>query len=206
MIALCWSSESQSRLMMMARTAGPDTSTLFAGRDLVPPAVGPTASSEAAASRPKRCFVGTTRELLRGVEHTVARIEHQGEGEPALRALSAALLELETLVVRDPGIKLAADDLFGAAVALVAGRRVGSGVVEIRRWRLLRDATVRLRALPWRSPATTLDCLGLLTSIRSSAPGNCCVPGPRRPNRSSRGGRFTTAPRTLGSTACLNAR
>src|SRR5215217_6128372 len=174
---------------MMARTAGPDTSTLLAGRDLVP-AVGAAEGSDPAANRSKRCFVGVTHKLLGCIEHTVARIEHQGEGEPALRALSAALLELETLVARNPVIKLAVNDLFEAAVALVAGRSVGAGVVDIRRWRLLRDATVRLRAraLPWRSPATMLDCLGLLTSIRSSAPDGCCVPGLRRLNRSSRGG------------------
>ena len=148
--------------MMMARTAGSDTSTLLAGRDREPAAVGPAEGSAPAAIRAKRCFVEATRELLRGVEHPVARIEHHGEGEPALRALSAALLELETLVARDPGIKLAADDLFGAAVALVAGRRVGSGVVEIRRWRLLRDATVRLRArVAVAQPSHDAGLLGL---------------------------------------------
>jgi len=124
--------------------------------------VGAAEGSDPAANRSKRCFVGVTHKLLGCIEHTVARIEHQGEGEPALRALSAALLELETLVARNPVIKLAVNDLFEAAVALVAGRSVGSGVVDIRRWRLLRDATVRLRArVAVAQPSLDAGLLGL---------------------------------------------
>jgi hypothetical protein len=40
---------------------------------------------------------------------------------------------------------MAAQDLYEAAAALVLDERAGLGVVDIRRWRLLKEADRRLR-------------------------------------------------------------
>ena len=57
----------------------------------------------------------------------------------------ASLLEIRALRARDPGIRMAAQDLYEAAAALVIDERAGPGVVDIRRWRLLKEADRRLR-------------------------------------------------------------
>jgi len=56
----------------------------------------------------------------------------------------AALLEVKATVARDPGIRMAADDLYAAAAALVADKSGGPETVDIRCWRLLKEADARL--------------------------------------------------------------
>jgi len=92
---------------------------------------------------PERSLTVAVDELLSVIEQAVARIE-QGEGA-ALREIWTALHELQAMVARDPGISMAAQDLHGAAEALVAGHGAGSKQVDLRRWRLLKDADRRLR-------------------------------------------------------------
>ena len=64
--------------------------------------------------------------------------------EAALRELWASLLEIRTLRASDPGIRMAAQDLSEAAAALVIQSRPGTTVVDLRRWRLLKQAGLRL--------------------------------------------------------------
>ena len=104
----------------MARTAEPAVG-----------AIGP------AVRVPQRSFGAATDELLSLIEQAIARIE-LGEGaEAALREMRASLLEIKAMVERDPGIRMAADDLYEAAAALVAGKSAGPDLVDVRRWRLL---------------------------------------------------------------------
>ena len=66
------------------------------------------------------------------------------------------------MVVRDPGIRLAADDLYAAATALVADKSGGPETVDIRRWRLLKEAVARLRdQLASAQPSEKAKHLGL---------------------------------------------
>jgi hypothetical protein len=79
------------------------------------------------------------------IEQAIAGIEQGDQAEAALRALWASLLEIRALRARDPGIRVAAQDLYEAAATLVLDKRAGAVVVDIRRWRLLKDADGRLR-------------------------------------------------------------
>jgi hypothetical protein len=112
---------------------------------------------------PQRSFEAATHDLLGLIEQAIARIE-QGEGaEAALHALWAALLEIKAMVERDPGIRMAADDLYEAAAALVAGQSAGPDVVDIRRWRLLKEAGFRLCArLASAQPSEKARVMGLI--------------------------------------------
>ena len=80
---------------------------------------------EPAVSRPELAFKIAMDELLDLISHTVIRIRGRDGAEAALRELWAALLEVKAKVARDPGIRMAADDLYEAAAALVAARSVG---------------------------------------------------------------------------------
>ncbi|HEX8168555.1 MAG TPA: hypothetical protein VF601_22570 [Beijerinckiaceae bacterium] len=112
-----------------------------AGRFASEVACGP---GEARAAR--SLFEATKRERLGFVERAVARIA-QGDGaDAALREVGAFVLDLLTLVERDPGLELAADDLYDAAALLADGAGRGSGMADARRWRLLKDAERRFRA------------------------------------------------------------
>jgi DNA-binding SARP family transcriptional activator len=83
--------------------------------------------------------------LLALTEQAIARI-HQGlEVEAALHELAAALRELQALRTRDPGVRMAAQDVYEAAAALVIDKRAGAVVTDTRRWRLLKQADWRLR-------------------------------------------------------------
>ena len=85
------------------------------------------------------------RTLLALTEQAIARI-HQGlEVEAALHELAAALRELQALRTRDPGVRMAAQDVYEAAAALVIDKRAGAVVTDTRRWRLLKQADWRLR-------------------------------------------------------------
>lgn len=75
---------------------------------------------------------------LNGVEAALARARSgQLEAVPALRA---CLLDILTLVARDPGLDAAADDLHRAALAIVEA----GPVAGVRSDRLLADARYRL--------------------------------------------------------------
>jgi hypothetical protein len=101
---------------------------------------------EGAAGRQEQSLKGAAKNLLALVEQAIVRIEQGDRGEAALRELWASLVEIKALRARDPGIRMAAQDVYEAAAALVMDNRTaGAVVVDIRRWRLLRQAHLRLR-------------------------------------------------------------
>jgi len=131
--------------MFMARTAAPERTNHFLTRCNLQPSTPLHEVADPAVGRPELAFRIATDERLGTVAEAIARIERRDRAEAELRELWAALLELKARVARGPGIRMAADDLYAAATALVAGERAGSEMGDVRRWRLLREADVRLR-------------------------------------------------------------
>ena len=131
--------------MLMARTAAPERTNPFLTRCNLQPSTPLHEVADPAVSRPELAFRVATDELLGSMAEAIARIERGVRAEAALRELWVALRELKAMVVRDPGIRMAADDLYAAATALVAGERAGPSTVGVRHWRLLKEADVRLR-------------------------------------------------------------
>lgn len=108
-------------------------------------AVDPFAAALATSGLESQPFEAAKRERLVFIERAVAGIA-RGDGAPAaLRELSAFLLDLLSLVGRDPGLELAADDLHDAATMLAAERGPEAGARDPRRRRLLDDACRRFR-------------------------------------------------------------
>lgn len=108
-------------------------------------AAGDAEAERAAASLRRTPFEAAKQDRLGFVQGAIAQIA-RGEGAPAaLREMSAFLLDLLTLVERDPALELAADDLYEAAAMLAADRRAGPNALDPRRWRLLKDAARRFR-------------------------------------------------------------
>src|SRR3954471_11486505 len=132
--------------MFMARTAAPERSNPFLTRCNLQPSTPLHEVADPAVSRPELAFRIAADDLLGTVAEAIARIEHGDGADAPLRELWAALLELKALVARDPGIRMAADDLYAAATALVSDKSSGPAVGDVRRWRLLREADARLRA------------------------------------------------------------
>lgn len=109
-------------------------------------ALAADASAERLSAGPHRTtFEAAKQDRLGFVQGAIAQIARGNSPDAALREMSAFLLELLTLVERDPGLELAADDLYEAAVMLAADRRSGRDILDPRRWRLLRDAARRFR-------------------------------------------------------------
>ena len=100
---------------------------------------------EGAQGRQDQAIKGAAKSLLALVAQAIVRIEQGDRGEAALRELWASLVEIKALRARDPGIRMAAQDVYEAAAAAVVDTRTGAVVVDIRRWRLLREAHLRLR-------------------------------------------------------------
>jgi hypothetical protein len=82
------------------------------------------------------------------IDHRLAAIERVVESlagasaESDLRDLRVLLIDVISLLKRDPGVEAAADDLDAAAAALVKDSAVGSQPL-VRKLRLLRDARQR---------------------------------------------------------------
>jgi hypothetical protein len=100
---------------------------------------------EGAQGRQDQAIKGAAKSLLALVAQAIVRIEQGDRGEAALRELWASLVEIKALRARDPGIRMAAQDVCETAAAVVVDTRTGAVVVDIRRWRLLREAHLRLR-------------------------------------------------------------
>ena len=130
----------------MARTAAPERPNPFLTRCNLEPSTRLHEVVEPAVSRPELAFRIAVGELLGIVAEAIARIERGDGADAALRELWAALLEVKATVARDPGIGMAADDLYEAASALVAAKSGGPETVDVRGWRLLKEADARLRA------------------------------------------------------------
>ncbi len=146
----------------MARTAAPERCNLFLTRCNLQPSTPLHEVADPAIGRPELAFRIATEELLGTVAEAIARIERGDGAEAALRELWVALRDLKAMIVHDPGIKMAADDLYEAAAALVAARSVGPAGVDVRRWRLLKEADARLRdRLASAQPSEKARLLGL---------------------------------------------
>ena len=127
----------------MARTAAPERITVFLTRCNLEPSTPLHEVAEPAVTKPELAFKIAIDNLLGLAEQAVAQIKQGEGGEAALRELWAALSEMQAVVARDPGIRMAADDLYEAAVAMVEAQSAGSGV-GVRHWRLLGEAEMRL--------------------------------------------------------------
>ena len=86
------------------------------------------------------------RALFDLAEQAIRGIEEGVQTEAALRQLWASLVELRDLRADDPGIRMAAQDLYEAAALITVHQRAGAAVIDIRLWRLLKQAEERLRA------------------------------------------------------------
>ena len=86
-------------------------------------------------------FVAALEDLLERVERAAASIE-QGGRKNDLHDLRLALIEMLSLIERDPGIEAATDDLYEAAAFLAD---VTTSTPLARRLRLLQDAHLRYR-------------------------------------------------------------
>jgi len=128
----------------MAQTAEPARPNFFVRCNLEP-STRLEEVAEPAALTPERSLRLVTDELLGILGQAILRIKHGDRADAALRELWAVLLELKVVVARDPGIRMAAEDLYAAAAAIVAGQNTGSERSDIRPWRLLKDADRRLR-------------------------------------------------------------
>jgi hypothetical protein len=129
--------------IVMVRTAAPERTTLFLTRCNLEPSTPLHEVAEPAVTKPELAFRIAVDNLLGLAEQAVTRIK-QGEGaEAGLCDLWAALSEMQAVVARDPGIRMAAGDLYEAAVAMVEAQSAGSGV-GVRHWRLLGEAEMRL--------------------------------------------------------------
>src|SRR5215217_7688126 len=108
--------------MTMAQTAEPARSNPFLVRCNLEPSTPLHEVAEPAVLTPERSFRLVTDELLGIMGQAILRIKHGDGADAALRELWAVLLELEAMVMRDPGISIAAEDLYAAAAALVSDR------------------------------------------------------------------------------------
>ena len=146
----------------MARTAAPERTNPFLTRCNLEPSTRLNEVADPAVSRPELAFRIAVDELLDLIGHTVTRIRGGDGADTALRELWAAILKIKAMVVRDPGIRMAADDLYVAAAALVVATSAGSDGVGVRNERLLKEADVRLRArLASARPSEKAQLLGL---------------------------------------------
>ena len=78
-------------------------------------------------------------------EQAIRGIEEGSKPRPRYANYGLLLLEFRHLR-DDPGIRMAAQDLYEAAALITVHKRAGAGVIDIRLWRLLKQAEGRLRA------------------------------------------------------------
>src|SRR3954451_2023739 len=101
-------------------------------------------------SKPERSLAEKQSLAARGVfapaEQAIRGIEEGVQAEAALRQLWASLAEFRHLHADNPGIRMAAQDLYEAAALITVHKRAGAGVMDVRLWRLLKQAEGRLRA------------------------------------------------------------
>jgi hypothetical protein len=87
-------------------------------------------------------FASALEGLLGRIEQAAMYIEQRGT-EVDLHELRLALIDVLSLVKRNPGIETATEDLYEAALVIVDGAAAGPPIT--RRRRLLRDARLRYR-------------------------------------------------------------
>ena len=122
----------------------------------------PGEHDEAVVRGPAQPFEDALHRLMGLIDRAIARIRHCEGEDVALQDISDTLLRLRAMVAHDPGIKMAVHDLYGTALAIVAGHGAGDGGADVRRWRLLTEASGRLRArLGTAQPSEEARLLGL---------------------------------------------
>ena len=89
---------------------------------------------EGAQGRQDQAIKGAAKSLLALVAQAIVRIEQGDRGEAALRELWASLVEIKALRARDPGIRMAAQDVMRSPLPLSGYPHRGSRR-DIRRWR-----------------------------------------------------------------------
>jgi hypothetical protein len=93
----------------------------------------------------KQSLAAATHAVFDLAGQAIRAIEEGAQADAALRQLWASLLEIKHLRASDPGIRMAAQDLYEAAAAIVVHKRAGAAFVDLRLWRLLKQAEARLR-------------------------------------------------------------
>lgn len=91
----------------------------------------------------EQALAGRIADRQEAIQSIVSRIQ-QGSNDIGLHDLQTLLVDVAGTVRRDPGIEIAADDLFAAAVAVVTDRNSNSQPLA-RKLRLLHDAGFRLQ-------------------------------------------------------------
>jgi hypothetical protein len=132
---------SRTKAAKMARIA-PERSNFFVRSNYA-------ASAESTPERSvveKQSLAAATRAVFDLAEQAIRGIEQGVQTEAALRQLWASLLELRQLRADDPGIRMAAQDLYEAAAAIAVHMGARAGFVDLRLCRLLKQAEGRLRA------------------------------------------------------------
>jgi len=124
----------------MARTA-PERSNFFVRSNY---AVGVVTHDRRAVE--KQPLTAATKAVFAVIEQAIRAIEEGAQAEAAMRQLWTSLLELKHLRASDPGLRMAAQDLYEAAGAIVVHKRAGAGAIDVRLCRLLKEAEGRLRA------------------------------------------------------------
>src|SRR3954451_9390932 len=114
--------QTERKGMFMARTAAPERTNPFLTRCNLQPSAPLHEVADPAVSKPELAFRIAADELLGAVAEATPRIEHGDGADVPLRELWAALGALKALVARDPGIRMAADDLYAAATALISDK------------------------------------------------------------------------------------
>ena len=108
------------------------------GRPLLPeltslrPIKGPS-------DRTAAIFEARKRETSDFIAGAAARIQ-SGHAQAALREMRASLLDMLALFDRNPGLEMAADDVYEAAVALASVGLSEAGGEDVRLRRILKDA------------------------------------------------------------------
>ncbi len=88
-----------------------------------------------------KTFAETIGERIAAIELVTSLIAQEGRGS-SLRDLRVLLINIMSLLKRDPGIEAAADDLYAAAAVVVSDISAGAQP-GARRLRFLRDARER---------------------------------------------------------------
>lgn len=95
------------------------------------------------ADRTTAIFSARKREASEAIADATTRILSGDAPQTALGEMRASLLDMLALFDRDPGLEMAADDLYDAALALAADRSSEAGRAGVRLRRILNDASRR---------------------------------------------------------------
>ena len=95
------------------------------------------------SDRTAAIFEARKREASDLIAGAAARIQSGDAPQSALCEMRASLLDMLALFDRDPGLEMAADDLYEAAVALASVRLSEAGREDVRLRRILKDAARR---------------------------------------------------------------